>query len=74
MSFVHTVLANCVYSTNTIMKIVSQEEIGKIGAAFEGSVGAVNEREVKGETKGIGTSKTASSMSSTSVVIEPMTY
>lgn len=38
MSFVHAILTNCVYFTNTIMKIVSQEEIGKI-AALEGRVG-----------------------------------
>lgn len=48
---VNTVLTNCVYSTNSIIKIVSQEEIGKIAAALEGSVGAVNEREVNGEIK-----------------------
>lgn len=41
MSFVHTVLTNCVYSTNTIMKIVSQEEMGKIAAALEGSMGGL---------------------------------
>lgn len=33
------------------MDIVSQEEIGKIEAASESSVGAVNECEVKGEIK-----------------------
>lgn len=51
MSFAHTVLTNCVYSTNNIMKIVSREEIGTIETALESSVEAVNECEVKGEIK-----------------------
>lgn len=54
LSSVYTIITNCVYSTSTIMKIVSQEEIVKIAAAFGGNVGTVNEREVKGEIKWLG--------------------
>lgn len=72
MSFVCPIITNCVYSANTARKTAPppREEI----AETEAGAGTVSEREVKGEIKGLGTNRIASSVSSVSVVIETMTY
>lgn len=56
------------------MKIVFQEATLKIVGDSESGVRTVYERGVKGGMKWLGTNRMASSMSSMSAVIEPMTY
>lgn len=75
MGFAHTIITSSVYSTNTIMKTVLQEAIPEMVGDAEGWGGIlISYHGVKGEMKWLKANRMAGSVSSMSVVIEPMTY